>query len=177
MALGWALTLGFLFHFPAQAYSVEAGDQLFKPWVGASINVLRLDAATRATPPGGMSTGLTYDYSMNGPFNWTLALHPVFATDFIDLGLAVGAKYRVVQLNAPFIPFAQLAVTGAAGFPTRHGDVHFNLGLRPAFGIDYFVMRHLAVGLEVGWDVSYLFEPIMTPEMSTEVGLGITWRL
>ena len=42
----------------ASAYTVEAGDMLLRPVAGASVNVLRFPAATRATPNGGMLLGL-----------------------------------------------------------------------------------------------------------------------
>jgi hypothetical protein len=160
----------------AHAYSIKGGELLVRPVLGASVNVSRFSAATRATPEGGLLVGVDLDYAIDENWGVTGGLRPVFAPDFVDAGLLVGGKYRVTQLQAPFIPYGALALTTAAGFPTRNGDLHFNLGLRPAFGIDYFVMRDLAVGLEVGWDASGLFWPAMALEVSSEALLGVTWR-
>ncbi len=162
---------------PAHAYTVQGGDMLLRPIVGAGVNVLRLEAATRETPPGGMVTGLEFDWSFDGPLCFTSRFAPTLTPGFVDLMLGAGAKYRVVQLDAPFIPYTSAMATFAFGAPLGAGDTHWNGGLRLALGADYFVMRDLAVGLEVGGEVSTLFAPVLVPEATSEVLLGVTWRL
>lgn len=162
---------------PAAAYTVEGGDMLLRPVAGASVNVLRYPAATRATPSGGMLLGLDFDYSIDGALNVTAAFRPVLSPSYVDANLGVGVKYRVVQLGAPFIPYGTAMLTGALGGPLGAGALHTNAGLRLAGGVDYFVMRDLAVGVELGAEGSALFLPTLHPEASTELLIGVTFRL
>ena len=159
------------------AYTVEPGDILVRPVVGASVNVMRQSAATRATPQGGMVLGVDVDWSFDGALSLAGAFRPVLSPNYLDGNLGIGAKYRVVQLNAPFLPYGSLMATTALGGPLGAGDVHFNLGARLAGGIDYFVMKNLAVGLEMAAELSQLFGAVARPEASTEILAGVTWRL
>lgn len=177
LAVAAGVALSTLGAAPARAYSVAPGDILVRPVVGASVNVLRFSAATRATPQGGMVLGVDVDYVFDGPLAFVGAFRPTLSPSFLDANLGLGAKYRVVQLGAPFIPYASAMATTALGGPLGHGDVHFNVGLRGAGGIDYFVMRNLAVGLEMSAEVSHLFNPGPALEASTEILAGVTWRL
>lgn len=162
---------------PASAYSVKAGDLLVRPVAGASVNVVRFPAATRATPQGGMLLGVDLDWSFDGALAFTGALRPVLSPGYVDMNLGLGAKYRLVQLGAPFIPYGSAMLTSALGGPVGHGDLHWNEGLRLAGGVDYFVMRDLAVGLEMAAEGSLLFVPVVTPEVSTELLAAVTFRL
>lgn len=161
---------------PAAAYTVEPGDLLVRPVAGASVNVLRFPAATRATPQGGMVIGVDVDWVFDGPWAFTAAFRPALSPNYVDGNIGVGAKYRAVQLNAPFLPYASLMATTALGGPLGAGAVHWNAGARLAGGVDYFVMRNLAVGLELGAEVSGLFVPVVQPEASTEILAGVSWR-
>ena len=159
------------------AYSVESGDMLLKPVVGASVNALRYTAATRATPPGGMLLGADFDWHVAGGLALTAQLRPVVSSNFIDGNLGVGVKYRVTQLGAPFIPYGSAVVVGAVGGPLGYGDIHTNAGLRIAGGVDYFILRDVAVGIEMAGEGTVLITPIAAPEASTDVLFGVTWRL
>lgn len=160
----------------ARAYTVQPGDVLVRPVVGASVNVLRFPAATRATPQGGMVVGVDVDYVFDGPFALTAALRPALSPNYVDGNLGVGVKYRVVQLNAPFLPYGSFMATTALGGPLGAGALHLNLGGRLAGGVDYFVMRNLAVGVEIAAEATGLLTPVLQPEASTEVLAGVTWR-
>ncbi len=160
----------------AGAYTVTAGDVLIRGVTGASVNVARLEVATKATPPAGLLLGADIDWSFDGPWAATASVRPVFAPGFVDVGIGVGARYRFLQLEAPFIPWASATLTTAVGGPLGYGDVHFNLGARVGGGIDYFVMRDLAVGVEIGTEVSALLTPLPAPEWTTEALVGVTWR-
>ena len=161
---------------PASAYTVSAGDFLVKPVAGAAVNVLRFSAATRATPQGGMVLGVDVDYSFDGPINFTAAFRPVLSPSYVDGDVGVGVKYRVVQLGAPFIPYGSAMLTSDLGGPLGPGDLHFNVGARLAGGVDYFVMRTFAVGLEMSAEVNALFSPVVQPEATTEILAGVSWR-
>ncbi|MBI1947012.1 MAG: hypothetical protein HYS27_15050 [Deltaproteobacteria bacterium] len=162
---------------PAGAYTVKPGDLLLRPVAGASVNAMRFSAATRATPQGGMLLGVDFDWSFDGALAFTAALRPVVSPGYLDVNLGLGAKYRLVQLGAPFIPYGSAMLTSAVGGPFGHGDVHWNEGIKLAGGVDYFVVRNLAVGLEVAVEGSTLLNPVFTPEVSTELLAGVTFRL
>jgi hypothetical protein len=162
---------------PAHAYTVKGGDVLVKGTTGASVNVARLDVATKATPPAGLSLGADVDWSFDGSWSLALSLRPVLSPGFVDGNVGLGARYRLLQLDAPFIPFAVAQVTTAVGGPMGYGDVHVNVGARVGGGVDYWVMRDLAVGVEIGTDASALLTPLVAPEWSTDALVGVTWRL
>ena len=160
----------------ASAYSVQGGDVMAKVVAGAAVNVVRLDVATRGTPPAAMIIGVDVDYSIDGPWNVTAQFHPGFSPGYITGDLGIGLKYRVVQLQAPIIPYGALLATGALGGPVSYGDAHVNAGLRLAGGVDYFVTRHLALGVEIAAQASELFTPLLQPEISTSFTAGLSWR-
>lgn len=171
------IAAGLLSSAPAAAYTVRPGDLLVRPVAGASVNVVRFAGATRATPQGGMLLGVDVDWSFDGALAFTGALRPVVSPGFLDMNLGLGAKYRLVQLGAPFLPYASAMLTSAVGGPFGYGDLHWNEGLRLAGGVDYFVMRDLAVGLEMGVEGTYMLSPMPGPEVSTELLAGVTFRL
>jgi hypothetical protein len=160
----------------ALSYSVDGGDILVRPVVGAKVNVLRLDVATRETPPGAMLIGVDADYSFTGDWNLTGTLRPGFSPGFVDGTAGVGVKYRVVQLETPYIPYASAMLIGSMGGPLRLGQPHLNAGVRTSLGMDYFVMRNLAIGIEAAAGSSILAWPMFWVEASTEVLLGVSWR-
>lgn len=165
------------FSTTAGAYTVKPGDLLLKPVTGASINVARLNVATKATPPAGMVLGADLDWSFDG--NWSLmaSLRPTLSPGFVDGNLGVGARYRLLQLDAPLIPWASAQAVVAVGAPLGYGDAHVNVGARVGGGVDYFVMRDVAVGVEVQSELTALVAPLAAAEASTEVLLGVTFRL
>jgi hypothetical protein len=161
----------------AHAYTVNPGDLLLRAVVGPSVNVMRLDVATKATPPAGLLVGVDFDYSFDGAWALTSSLRTTFSPGYLDGNLGVGAKYRVLQLNAPFIPYASAMAVAAIGGPLGYGDVHLNIGVRAAGGVDYFVRKNLSVGLELAAEGTVLLLPIAQPESSVEGLVTVGWRL
>ncbi len=161
----------------ASAYTVKPGDLLVKGIAGASVNVARLNVATKATPPAGMLIGADLDWSFDG--NWSLmaSVRPVLSPGFIDGNVGIGARYRLLQLDAPLIPWASAQLITAVGGPLGYGDLHVNVGARVGGGVDYFVTRDLAVGVEVNTEGSALLAPLVGAEASTDVLFGVTFRL
>jgi opacity protein-like surface antigen len=175
--LGVVVGLGVGVGAPAHAYTVKGGDVLVKGVAGASVNIARLDVATKATPRGGMLLGADIDWSFDGSWSFAASLRPVLSPGFVDGNVGVGARYRLLQLDAPFIPFAVAQVTTAVGGPLGYGDVHWNIGARVGGGVDYWVMRDLAVGVEISTETSALAVPLPAFEWSTDALVGVTWRL
>jgi len=161
---------------PAAAYTVQTGDQMVKASLGVSSNFMRYEVVTKDTPANLLLTGVNYEYAFDGPWNAVGHFMPGFADGFIDFRLGAGAKYRLIQLDMPLIPYAQAELTTAFGVPTRYQELHFNLGMRTAVGVDYFVMRQLAVGIELGWELSGLLSPEIAPEMSAEGLFCLGWK-
>ena len=169
--------IGFLFvASQTEAYTVQTGDQIIRSSMGLSSNFMRYEVVTKETPPNAFLTRVGYEYALDGPWNVVGHLTPGFADGFVDLRLGGGAKYRLIQLDMPLIPFAEAQVVTAFGLPTRYQELHFNLGVRGALGADYFVMRQLAIGFELGWEFSGLFAPEIAPEMSAEGLLSLAWK-
>lgn len=160
----------------AHAYTAEQGELWVRPVLGASVNALRLDVATRATPPAGLLVGVDLDYALTREVAITGAFRPVISPGFIDGALMVGAKLRYVELQAPFIPYVSAGATTAIGLPLGYGEPHWSLGGRFAVGVDYFVTRHIAIGVESGGEASWLFTPLESPELTADALVGVTWR-
>jgi hypothetical protein len=120
--------------------------------------------------------GVDLDYSIDGAWNVTGAVRPVFSPGYLHTNVGLGVKYRVVQLEAPFIPYASAMLTGGLGTPLRLGVPHLNVGVRAAAGVDYFVMRDLAVGVEVAGEGSVLALPILWFESTVQLLAAVTYR-
>lgn len=164
--------------FDAGAYDFQPGDWFLKPIVGSKVNVVRYDRVTRQTPQAGMWLGLELDYMMDISWGPTGGLHILLAPGFVDAEAVLGVKYRFIETGAPYIPYAAISVSNSFLFPTAVGAFHWNVGLKPALGLDYFVMRNFAVGLEIGARPSLLIASTMRKlEFSVEALLGITWRI
>jgi hypothetical protein len=161
---------------PTAAYTIQTGDQMLKTSLGVSNNFMRYEVVTKDTPANLFVTGINYEYALDGPWNAVGHFMPGFADGFIDFRLGAGAKYRLIQLDMPLIPYAEAQLTSALGVPTRYQEQHFNLGMRTALGVDYFVMRQFAVGIELGWELSGLFSPEIAPEMSAEGLFCLGWK-
>ena len=160
----------------AQAYTVQTGDQMVRTVMGVSSNFMRYEVVTKETPANAFLTGLGYEYALDGPWNVVGQVSPGFADGFIDLRLGGGAKYRLIQLEMPLVPYAEAQVITAFGIPTRYQELHFNMGLRTGLGFDYFVMRQLCVGFGLAWEFSGLFSPEIAPEMTAEGVLSVGWK-
>lgn len=161
----------------AHAYSVDAGDLILRPVFGPSINVARIGVATKESPPAGMLVGADVDFALDSHWSVTGLVHPVFSPDFLDLGFGGGGKFRLAGFVPPIIPYVSATTTLAIGIPFRPAEPHVNVGVRAAVGAEYFLLRRLAIGLEAALEGSVAFAPVVQPEMSSEVLIGLTWRL
>ncbi len=165
---------------PSFAYQLQATEWLVKPTMGGRINVVTAERNTpQASPGGGFLIGADLEYMVDKSTSAILEFHPFFASGFIEVGFGVGAKYRFDGNDIPLIPYGAATVTFGWLLPTMAGpSTHFNMGLRPAIGLDYFVTRDMAIGLEFGCQPTLvLISGTASFDLSLDVLLGMTWRL
>ncbi|MES2503522.1 MAG: hypothetical protein V4534_01460 [Myxococcota bacterium] len=160
------------------AYEYQPGEWLMRGVLGNSIYFIQ-DSSTGIGD--NIVAGIEVETMLDR--NWSVggAFKPTFANNRLALGLGASAKYRFVNKDNPLIPFVSLGLAPSLMIPTI-GDgarVHFNLGIRPTAGFEYFVTRDLALGLETAMTPSFLFGKGTTNvmEASIEVLVGATWRL
>lgn len=124
--------------------------------------------------------GVEVEYMLSSNLSVTGALRPLFAKQAVVLGFGAGAKYRFFSREMPLVPFVSLGLTPSVYISTSsYGSSHFNLGLRPTGGFEYFVSRDLSLGLEAVLNPSFVMggNTSNVMESSVEVLLGATWRL
>lgn len=167
-----------LFSLGAVAYSFTPGEGILRPFVGARINLIQYDILSAQTPGAGMLLGLEGDYMIDG--NWSIggAFRPMFAPNFIYVSLAPQGKYRITQTDSPFVPFVQLGFEVGVQFPLNGTPVGVEFGGRPSFGIDYFVMRNFAIGLEFAVFLADMVTAgVGQFELAIDAILGLSWRI
>jgi len=163
--------------FPSYAYDFRPGNIFLRPFAGAEINVLRYQGPGTATPGAGLLLGFGMDYVVD--FDWGASgdIHANISPDYFDLSLSFGGKYWFTQTRLPFVPYAAVYLPVSVLIPT-YAKSHWNIGLRPALGIQYFVMRNFAIGLEVGLTPSIMLSSVKSAfEISVDAAFMFSWRL
>lgn len=151
--------LAALVSLSASAYEFSTGKLFVRGAVGPMINVFRYDAIPQqATPSGGLMLAGEVEYVVSKPWSVIGGFRPTFATGAIDLEFGVGGKYRWDNLDVPLVLYASVELTPALLVPTNGADTHFNLGIRPGAGLDYFVMHNLIVGAQLAVNPSILID-------------------
>jgi hypothetical protein len=146
-----------LFCLNAASYEFSTGKVFLRGVFGATVNVFRYDAIpSEASPGAGLMLGLEADYIVTRPWSLIAGFRPSFSPGYVDLGFSVGAKYRWDDVVAPITLYGSLELTPAVLLPVAPSSVHFNMGLRPSFGFEYFLMRDLVVGGQLAIDPSWL---------------------
>lgn len=168
----------FLLALPLSAYEYKPGEWLLRGVLGRAVYF----AQDLTTPVilDNILAGLEVEYMLGSKLSVTGALRPLFANNSVSLGFGAGAKYRFVNKEVPLIPFVSLALTPSVYIPTiSYAKSHFNLGLRPTAGFEYFVARDLCLGIEAAMNPSFVMGggTTNTMEASFEVLAGATWRL
>lgn len=148
-----------LFSVSSSAYEFSTGKVFVRGAVGPLINVFRYDAnPAQATPSGGLMLAGEVEYIVSKPWSVIGGFRPTFATGAIDLEFGVGGKYRWDNLDVPLVLYTSVEVTPALLVPTNGANTHFNLGIRPGAGFDYFVMHNLVVGAQLAVNPSILVD-------------------
>jgi hypothetical protein len=158
----------------ASAYEFSTGKFFLRGAVGPTINVFKHDT----TPGGGLMLSGEVEYVLSKPWSLIGGLRPVFATGSIDLEFGFGGKYRWDNLGVPLVLYSSIELTPAILLPTNGASTHFNLGLRPSVGMDYFVMRDLVVGTQLAIDPSWLVnQQFESFEASIDFLVSVMYRI
>lgn len=168
-----------LFSLNAASYEYATGKMFVRGVVGATVNVYRYDAIALETTPGaGLLLGVEGEYVIANPWSVSASFRPGFAPGFIDMGFGVGGKYRWNDLGVPLSVSLGVELTPAILVPLSRASSHFNLGVRTAVGVDYFVMNDLVLGAQVAFEPGVLLtERFRSFEASLEVLFGATYKI
>ncbi len=136
-----------------EAYKFDSGQYFLSGGVGANVNVVRMTGA-EASPKAYMPLSLTLDYKLDTALGVFGTIVPQFGGSALSLLLHAGAKYHINLANAPYVPYLALAISPSMMFAQGEPKNHFNLGLSPMLGLNYFVMANFLLGLHVGFHPS-----------------------
>lgn len=157
------------------SYEYKPKQWLWRAIVGNSVYFVK-DSRTLMT--NGILSGVEVEYMLDSNFSVTSAFRPLFATNSLEIGFGFGAKYRFVGKKSRLVPFVGFGLTPSVFMPTTASSKpHFNLGLRPTAGFEYFVARNLALGIEAALNPSFVMGggTKNTMEATVEVLLGVTF--
>lgn len=171
----WMMLIGLCLSCAASAYEYHAQDVLLRFVTGPNVNFVREEATTPGT---GFLIGIEGEYMLDSTWGAFGAFKPVFYPDYMELSLDVGVHYRFVDAQTPFAFNMGVSLVPSVLFSSVTGVTHWNLGLRPELGFDYYVMRELAIGFEVGLTPSLLLNSdVRRFEAAVDVLLGVLWRI
>jgi len=166
-----------LFTSFTHAYDFQAGDMVLRPLLGVNINVIRLDKVTRESPGATLVIGTGFDYSFSDAIALSTLLKLQFSSGYLGLGADVGVKYHVYTDGIPLIPYGALYLGQVILFPLKSQPSHYNIGMRIAGGVDYFILRHVALGLDLSVFPNVVFTKGYSQfELAVDVFLGVSWR-
>jgi|SRR5579871_4933038 len=148
------LTLG---AWTAAAYRIEEGAYYVGGGFGANINAVRFDVAPRTTPKAELPLIGQIDYAIDRNFGVFANFIPQFSGDSLAFQLKGGAKYWFSFLDAPYVPYVSLALTNIFMFPMGRVPNHYNIGLSPGTGVNFFVLANFLVGAHVHFNPSIAF--------------------
>lgn len=139
------------------AYKIEGGEYYVSGGFGANVNVVRYDLPNKTTPRAALPLFVNLDYAFDNKIGFFGSFVPHFGAGSIAFGFMAGAKYRFTEFDAPYIPYVSLALAPSILFPMTEAPTHFNLGLTPGVGMNFFVMAKFMVGAHVLFNPSIAF--------------------
>lgn len=161
------------------AYDFLPGDWFARPSLGAVFNVLRADLSFNdATPWAGFALNVDLDYMVDENFAVTVGTTPYFSADHMSLGASGGMKYRNVDWLNPVIFYALAEANLGFLIPLNQGKFHTNVGLTLGVGIEYFVVRDVAIdfALELEPSIAFVAGKVYG-EFALRPLLGVLWRI
>lgn len=147
-----------LFGVPSFAYKIEGGEYYVGGGFGANVNVVRnQQVAANAKPKADLPLFMTIDYAIDRNIGLTGSFIPQFGAGSLAFSFRGGIKYWFSFLSAPYVPYVSLALTPSFLLPLGSAPNHFNLGLSPGVGMNFFVMANFLVGAHVHFNPSMAF--------------------
>jgi hypothetical protein len=104
----------------------------------------------------------------------------MLAENRVVFGIGAMAKRRFASGSLPFIPYVGFGLFPSTLLSTEYAFVnHWNLGLRLAGGVEYFITPRVALGFEFGLTPSLLWGKGTTNkvEASGDILFSLGWRL
>jgi hypothetical protein len=141
---------------PSLAYRIEGGEYFAGGGFGVNVNVARFNDPPKIKPRAQLPLIMNVDYAIDKNIGVFGSLIPLFSSESVAFLIRAGAKYWLTDLDIPFIPYASLALTPSFFIPGGAPN-HFNIGISPGIGANYFVLAKLLVGAHVNFDPSMAF--------------------
>lgn len=138
------------------AYRFDAGSYYVGGGFGAQVNVARFNQPPRITPAAQMPLIAHVDYAVDNTWGVCASIVPTFSADSLGLSLRGGAKYWFNVFDGPLHPYASLELVPSLLTPFDTPN-HFNLGISPGGGLQYFVLANVLVGAHVNFNPSLAF--------------------
>lgn len=145
-----------LLGLPTYSYRIEGGEYYVGAGFGVNVNVARLNDPKKSTPKAELPLMLSMDYAIDKNIGIFASFIPSFAGGSVGLGLRGGAKYWFTVLDAPLYPYVSLALSPAFLLPFKEVN-HFNIGLSPGVGLNYFLLAKFMVGAHIHMNPSVAF--------------------
>lgn len=166
-----------LLSFNLSASKYESKDWFFRSQLGQAVYF-----ASEYTTliDHNLLTGFEFENLLSDRWSLGVGVKPLFARNRFVLGLAGTAKYRFLSDSIPVIPFVSVGLSPSVLLATEwFFTAHFNLGLRAAAGIEYFIAPNLGLSLEAGLTPSLVWGKGVTRgfESTADILVGLSWRL
>ena len=161
---------------PIFANHPKQGDWLFRGQLGQSVYFVR-DYTTLIDQ--NITAGFEFEKMLSDNWSAGAGFKPIFASNRVVFGFAGSAKYRFLSESIPIIPFVSVGLAPSVLLATEwFFTAHFNLGLRTAAGIEYFITPNLGLSLETGLTPSLVWGKGVTRnfESTADILVGLTWR-
>lgn len=142
--------------FSAFSYRFETSESYISGGLGLTTNVARFNQLSLETPKIQLPIIGSYDYFIDKNISAFGSVIPQFFADSIGISFKGGAKYWFL-FDGPYVPYVSLALLSSFLFPTDEKKNHYNLGLSPGVGMNYFVLAHFLVGAHIHFNPSIAF--------------------
>lgn len=151
------LVLSMMAAFSSWSYHIEVGEYYLGGGIGANVNVVRMDGFFIRTPQAQLPILAHLDYVLMENISLFSGLATQFGAGSFGLLFQGGGKYWLTVADAPFVPYVSLALTPSFLFPVKKEPMHFNLGLSPGAGLNFFLTTKILLGAHAHFNPSLAF--------------------
>jgi hypothetical protein len=138
-------------------YRIESGDYYVSGGFGANVNVIRFHDIKKATPKAQMPLIMNLDYVLDKNLGVFTSFLPQFSSDSVGFCFRGGAKYWFNLEHVPLVPYVSISIMPTLLLPMDDRPNHFNIGLSPGVGLNFFVLAKFLVGAHVNFNPSIAF--------------------